>query len=85
MTIGTTSYGIHGTNVRWSIGREATHGCLRLYEDEIERLYERVPEGTRIQIVYQPWKWGRDGRLLLLEVHPDPYGIAPDRLQAFDP
>lgn len=84
ITIGKTSYGIHGTNVRWSIGREATHGCLRLYEDEIERLYERVPEGTRIQIVYQPWKWGRDGRQLLLEVHPDLYGIARDRLHAFD-
>lgn len=84
ITIGRTSYGIHGTNVRWSIGREATHGCLRLYEDEVRRLYERVREGTRIQIVYQPYKWGSDGKRLYLEAHPDPYGLVPDRLTAFE-
>lgn len=84
ITIGDTSYGIHGTNVRWSIGREATHGCLRLYDDEVKRLYERVRQGTRIQIVYQPTKWGLDGDVLYLEVHPDLYGLVPDRLRAFD-
>jgi L,D-transpeptidase ErfK/SrfK len=84
MTIGKTSYGIHGTNVRWSIGREATHGCLRLYEDEIERLYDRVREGTRIQIVYQTIKWGRDAERLYLEVHPDLYGIQPDLMAALE-
>ena len=77
ITIGRTSYGIHGTNVRWSIGRQATHGCVRLYEDEIQRLYGRVREGTRIQIVYQPTKWGRDREHLYLEVHPDVYGLRP--------
>ncbi len=80
MTIGSTTYGIHGTNVRWSIGRLATHGCIRLYEDEIQRLYERIPSGTRLQILYQPYKWGRDGATLHLEAHPDPYARAPDRL-----
>ena len=84
MTIGRTSYGIHGTNVRWSIGREATHGCLRLYEDEIQRLYDRVPEGTRIQIVYQPYKWGAQGDRIYFEAHPDLYGLMPDRLAAFE-
>jgi L,D-transpeptidase ErfK/SrfK len=84
MTIGRTSYGIHGTNVRWSIGREATHGCLRLYDDEVQRLYERVRPGTRIQIVYQPYKWGREGGRIYLEAHPDLYGLMPDRLRAFE-
>jgi L,D-transpeptidase ErfK/SrfK len=84
MTIGKTSYGIHGTNVRWSIGREATHGCLRLYEDEIERLYDRVPEGTRLQIVYEPYKWGLEGDRIHFEAHPDLYGLVPDRLSAFE-
>ena len=82
MTIGRTSYGIHGTNVRWSIGREATHGCLRLYEDEIARLYDRVREGTRIQIVYQTTKWGRDEEHIYLEVHPDLYGRSLDQFAA---
>jgi L,D-transpeptidase ErfK/SrfK len=80
MTLGNTSYGIHGTNVRWSIGRIATHGCVRLYESDMRSLYERVPTGTRVQIVYQPFKWGTNGRQIKLEVHPDVYGRDPDRL-----
>jgi L,D-transpeptidase ErfK/SrfK len=80
MTIGNTSYGVHGTNIRWSIGRMATHGCVRLYEDEIQGLYERVPSGTRIQLVYQPFKWGRDDGQILLEAHQDVYERRPDRL-----
>jgi L,D-transpeptidase ErfK/SrfK len=82
MTLGTTSYGIHGTNTRWSIGRMATHGCVRLYEDEMARLFERTPSGTRIRIVYQPFKWGSDGSALFLEAHPDLYGRLPDPLAA---
>jgi L,D-transpeptidase ErfK/SrfK len=82
MTIGTSSYGLHGTNVRWSIGRLATHGCVRFYEDDIERLYARTPPGTRLRIVYAPYKWGRDGDALLLEAHPDLYGRFEDPLAA---
>lgn len=80
MTIGTTSYGIHGTNVRWSIGRMATHGCVRLYEDQIQRLFERTPSGSRLRIVYQTLKWGADGDGLYLEAHPDLYGLVADTL-----
>jgi len=80
MTIGATSDGLHGTNVRWSIGRMATHGCVRFYEDDIHRLYERTPPGTRLRILYQPFKWGQDGDAILLEAHPDLYGQLPDPL-----
>jgi len=82
MTIGTTSYGLHGTNIRWSIGRMATHGCVRLYEDDIQRLYERTPSGTPLRIVYQPFKWGVEGDAILLEAHPDLYKQVPDPLTA---
>ena len=82
MRIGRTSYGIHGTNNRWSIGRLATHGCVRLYEEDIQELFDRTPEGTPLRLVYQPYKWGRDGRTLLFEAHPDLYGRIPDRLAA---
>jgi L,D-transpeptidase ErfK/SrfK len=82
LTIGASSYGLHGTNVRWSIGRIATHGCVRFYEEDIVRLYDRVREGTRLQLVYQPYKWGREGNQLLLEAHPDVYGRIPDPLEA---
>lgn len=80
LTIGRTSYGIHGTNNRWSIGREATHGCLRLYNDVVERLYERTPTGTPLRILYQTVKLGlRDG-ILYVEAHPDRYRRDPERL-----
>lgn len=81
LTIGQTSYGIHGTNNRWSIGREATHGCLRLYNDEIARLYPRIPTGTPIRLVYQTVKLGAREGLLYAEAHPDRYGREPDRLE----
>jgi L,D-transpeptidase ErfK/SrfK len=81
MTIGRTSYGIHGTDNRWSIGREATHGCIRLYNDEIARLFARTREGTPLAIVYQPVKLGRRGATLYVEAHPDLYARAPDGAQ----
>jgi len=82
LTIGQTSYGIHGTNNRWSIGREATHGCLRLYNDVVERLFARTRTGTPIRIVYQTVKLGlRDG-ILYVEAHPDRYRRTPDRLES---
>jgi len=80
MRIGHSSYGIHGTNSRWSIGREATHGCVRLFEHDVQELFGRTPEGTPLRIVYQPYKWGHDRSRILFEAHPDRYGRIPDRL-----
>ncbi len=50
-----------------------SHGCLRLYPEDIERLFPRVPVGTRVEFVYQPVKVGtRDGETWV-EVHEDVY------------
>ena len=67
-------FGIHGTNNRWSIGRMTTHGCIRLDNDDIAELYERIPVGTPVRSVYQTVKLGRSGDELFAEVHPDLYG-----------
>lgn len=80
MTIGTTSYGIHGTNNPWSIGREATHGCIRLYNDEVARLFARTRERTPLRLVYQTVKIGQRDGTIYVEAHPDLYGREPDRL-----
>jgi L,D-transpeptidase ErfK/SrfK len=77
MTIGHTSYGIHGSNNEWSIGREATHGCIRLYNDQIERLFTRTREGTPLRLVYRTIKIGRRERTIYVESHPDVYGRDP--------
>ena len=77
MTIGSSTYGIHGTNNEWSIGREATHGCIRLYNDEIERLFARVKERTPLRLVYETVKLGQRGSTVYVESHPDLYRREP--------
>ena len=54
-------YGIHGTNAPETIGRSVSHGCVRLRNEDIEKLYEMVPVGTPGQFVYQPLKIGSRG------------------------
>ncbi len=44
-------YGIHGTNKPYSIGRAMSHGCLRMFNKDVEELYEWTPVGTRVTIV----------------------------------
>jgi lipoprotein-anchoring transpeptidase ErfK/SrfK len=45
-----TTYGIHGTNNEGSIGTNASHGCIRMHNAEVESLYEIVPVGTTVII-----------------------------------
>lgn len=63
-------YLLHGTNRPYGVGMRVTHGCIRMYPEDIEGLFERVPVGTPVMIVNQPVKvgWAQDG--LYLEVHP---------------
>lgn len=63
------SYFIHGTNKRFGIGMQVTHGCIRLYPEHIEELYNLVPINSPVAIVNQPYKVGWQGKLLYLEVH----------------
>lgn len=46
-------YGIHGTNDPPSIGQAVSHGCIRMYNPDVEQLYERVPIGTVVTITGQ--------------------------------
>jgi len=52
------SYGIHGTNRPWGVGRRVSHGCIRLYAEDIAALYPMVPVGTLVRIIYEPVKVG---------------------------
>jgi lipoprotein-anchoring transpeptidase ErfK/SrfK len=42
---------IHGTNARGSVGKEASNGCIRLYNEDIVRLRDLAPTGTPVEIV----------------------------------
>mgnify|MGYP005839363129 CR=1 FL=1 len=64
------SYLIHGTNRPYGIGMRVTHGCIRMYPEDIERLFPVVAVGTAVEIVNQPVKVGWLGDTLFIEVHP---------------
>jgi len=70
-------YALHGTNVPWGVGMEVSHGCVRLYPEDIERLYYHTSVGTPGRFVYQPVKYGWRGDSLYVEVHEDLYGMYP--------
>jgi L,D-transpeptidase ErfK/SrfK len=60
------SYLIHGTNKPAGVGLRSSHGCIRLYPEDIEQFFNMVPIGTQVRIVNQPFVFGwRDGQLYL--------------------
>ena len=63
------SYLIHGTNKPASIGLRATNGCIRLYPEDIKRLYENTPVKTAVSMVNQPYLVGQSNGVVYLEVH----------------
>lgn len=60
---------IHGTNRPWGIGMRSSHGCLRLYQEDIPVLFDMVKRGTPVVIVDQPVKATVRGDRVYLQVH----------------
>jgi L,D-transpeptidase ErfK/SrfK len=60
---------IHGTDRPWGIGTRSSHGCLRLYEEDIVRLFSMVRRGTKVTIVNQPVKVAQKDGKVYVEVH----------------
>jgi L,D-transpeptidase ErfK/SrfK len=70
MALSLPGYLIHGTNKPAGVGMRSSHGCIRLYPEDIEALFPRVARGTNVRLVNQPVLAGwKDGQLYL-EVHP---------------
>ena len=69
MRLGVSGYLIHGTDVAKAdgIGMRVTHGCMRLYNEDIAKLFPLVPVGSPVYLVNQPIKLGWRGSLLYLE------------------
>ena len=70
MRLGVPGYLIHSTNKPWGVGMRVTHGCVRMYPEDIEQLFDKVPVGTPVQIINQPVKLGWLADTLYLEIHP---------------
>jgi len=64
-----SGYLIHGTNKPASIGLSATNGCLRLYPEDVKKLFEDTPVKTPVVIVDQPYLIGQRNGVLYLEAH----------------
>lgn len=70
LRLGLPSYLIHGTNRPYGVGMRVSHGCIRLYPEDIESLFQQVTLGTSVRIVNQPYKAGvLDGKIYL-QAHP---------------
>ncbi len=54
MGLGYKGYGIHGTNRPRSIGKAASHGCIRMRNQDVEDLFERVEVGDPVELVSEP-------------------------------
>lgn len=62
-------YLIHGTNKPYGVGMRVSHGCIRLYPEDIAQLFDKVPVGTLVTIVNQPYVLGWDGDVLYVQAY----------------
>jgi L,D-transpeptidase ErfK/SrfK len=68
-------YALHGSNMPWGVGMQVSHGCIRLYNEDIAALFREVRVGTPGEFVYQPVKIGIRSGVVYVEVHEDIYGL----------
>ncbi|MDF9391357.1 hypothetical protein ELQ36_02330 [Methylococcus capsulatus] len=83
MRLGVPGYLIHGTDQdkSYGIGMRVTHGCIRMYPEDVARLFPEVAVGTPVNLVNQPVKLGWQGDTLYIEVSES---LDEDRLSSAD-
>jgi len=69
LPLGFSSYLIHGTNKPYGVGMQVSHGCVRLYPEDVDVLFKKTSVGTPVRIVHQPYMMAWDGDMLYLEAH----------------
>ncbi len=68
MNLGWNGFLIHGTNRPFGIGRRSSHGCMRLYPEDIAALFADVPKGTPVTIIDFPYRLAWKNDTLLLQI-----------------
>ena len=63
------SYLMHGTNKPYGVGMRVSHGCIRLYPEDIEGLFDLVPVGTSVTVVNQPYLLGWQDDILFVQAY----------------
>jgi L,D-transpeptidase ErfK/SrfK len=74
-------YGVHGTSMPWGVGRLVSHGCIRCYPECIKVLYPQVPLKSKIELIYQPVKFGQRNGRIFVQAFPDVYNKIPNYAQ----
>lgn len=69
MYLSMPGYLLHGTNKPYGVGMRVSHGCIRLYPEDIDFLFPRIPVGTPVNIIDVPYKVGWMDGELLIEAH----------------
>jgi hypothetical protein len=70
LAVGGGSYMLHGTNNPMAVGMAITHGCIRMYPEDVAALFPLVPVGTKVWLINDPVKVAYVNGELLLEAHP---------------
>jgi L,D-transpeptidase ErfK/SrfK len=70
LAVGHGSYMLHGTNNPMAVGMAITHGCIRMYPEDVAALFPLVPVGTKVWLINDPVKVAYVDGELLLEAHP---------------
>jgi L,D-transpeptidase ErfK/SrfK len=70
LAAGDGTYLIHGTNNPIAVGLAVTHGCIRMYPDDVGALFPLIRVGTPVRLINEPVKVAWVDGELLLEAHP---------------
>jgi len=70
LAAGGGTYLIHGTNNPMAVGMAITHGCVRMYPEDVAALFPLIPVGTKVWLINEPVKVAFVGGELLMEAHP---------------
>lgn len=70
LDLGWEGYRIHGTNMPYGVGKRVSHGCIRLYPEDIAALFPLVGKGTPVTVIDNNYQAGWRGNELWLQVTP---------------
>jgi L,D-transpeptidase ErfK/SrfK len=70
LAAGNGTYLIHGTNNPTAVGMAVTHGCIRMYPEDVAAVFATVPVGTTVRLINEPVKVAWVGGQLYIEAHP---------------
>jgi L,D-transpeptidase ErfK/SrfK len=69
MRLSNHTYLIHGTNDPSGVGRRSSAGCIRMYPEDIKKLFQMTHNGSPVRIINEPYKAGWNENKLYLETH----------------